>query len=122
VLLEMLISEVWEMSVLFFCPLLSVILLGELLALPFYRLKGRIRLTTNPRRCLRGKGEASIVGVAVATCPSACRPSLRCRGDVDDGTMGHPGCCSGRAIPCGRRIGRGLLVQLMVVEAGSEHG
>jgi hypothetical protein len=98
VLLEMLISEVWEMSILFFCPLLSVVPPGELLTLPFYRLKGRIRLTTNPRRCLGGKGEASTVDVAVATC------------------------CSGRAIPYGRRRGRGLLVQLMAVEAGSERG
>jgi hypothetical protein len=65
----MLISEAWEMSVLFFCPLLSVVPLGELLALPFYRLKGRIRLTTNPRRCLGGEGKARNVGVAVATCP-----------------------------------------------------
>jgi hypothetical protein len=122
VLLEMLISEVWEMSILFFRPLLSVVTLGELLALPFYRLKRRIRLITNPRRCLRGKGEASIVGVAVATCPGACRPSLGRRGDVDDGTAGHPECYSGRAIPCRQRMGRGLLVQLMAVKAGSEHG
>jgi hypothetical protein len=122
VLLEMLISEVWEMSILFFRPLLSIVPLGELLVLPFYRLKGRIRLTTNPRRCLGGKGEASTVGVAVATCPGACRPSLGRRGDVDDGTAGHPECCSGRAIPCGRRMGRGLLIQLMAVEAGSEGG
>jgi hypothetical protein len=76
VLLEMLISEVWEISILFFRPLLSVVPLGELLALSFYRLKGRIRLTTNPRRCLGGEGEASTVDVAVATCPGACRPSL----------------------------------------------
>jgi hypothetical protein len=62
----MLISEVGEMYVLFFYPLLFV---------PFYRLKGRIRLTTNPRRCLGGEGGTSTVGIAVATCPGACRPS-----------------------------------------------
>jgi hypothetical protein len=95
---------------------------GELLVLLFYRLKGRTRLITDPRRCLGGKGEASTVGVAVATCPGACQPSLGRRGDIDDGTAGHPERCSGRAIPCGRRTGRGLLIHLMVVEAGSERG
>jgi hypothetical protein len=60
----MLISEVGRCLIFpsFFCPSS-----GELLALPFYRLNGRIRLTTNPRRCLRGEGRASTVGVAVAT-------------------------------------------------------
>jgi hypothetical protein len=106
----MLISEVWEISILFFHPLLSVVPLGELLALPFYRLKGRIWLTTNPRRCLGGEGGASTVSVAVATCPGACRPSLGHRGDVDDGMAGHLECCSGRVIPCGRCMGRGSLV------------
>jgi hypothetical protein len=46
--------EVSHFSV-FFCPSS-----GELLALPFYRLKGRIRLTTNPRRCL-GEGGATLL-------------------------------------------------------------
>jgi hypothetical protein len=122
VLFEMLISEVWKMSILFFHPLLFVVPPSGLLALPFYRLKGRIRLTTDPRRCLGGKGEVSIVCVAVATCPGACRPSLGRRGDVDDGTTGHPECCSGRAFSCGRRTGRGLLIHLMAVEAGSKRG
>jgi hypothetical protein len=58
----------------------------------------------------------------VVTCLGACRPSLGHRGDVDDGTAGHPGCCSGRATLCGRCMGRGLLVRLMAVEAGSERG
>jgi hypothetical protein len=98
------------MSVLFFRPPLSVLPPGELLALPCYRLKGRIRLTINPRRCLGGEGGASIVGVAVATCPSACRPSLGHRDDVDDGTTGHLECCRGCVIPCSRRTGRGLFV------------
>jgi hypothetical protein len=40
-----------------------------LLALPFYRLKEKIRLITSPRRCLGGEGGAGTVGVAVATCP-----------------------------------------------------
>jgi hypothetical protein len=92
------------------------------LALPFYRLKRRIRLTTSPRRCLGGEGGAGTVGVAVATCPGRCRPSLGCRGDVDDGTAVHPGCYRGCAIPCGRRMGRGLLARLMAVEAGSRRG
>jgi hypothetical protein len=35
---------------------------------------------------------------------------------------GHPECYSGHAIPCGRRMGRDLLVQLMAIEAGSERG
>jgi hypothetical protein len=55
----------------------------------------------------------------VVTCPGACRPSLGRRGDVDDETEGHSGCCRGRAIPCGRRTGHGPLVRLMAVEAGS---
>jgi hypothetical protein len=95
---------------------------GELLALPFYRLKGRIRLTTNPRRCLGGEGGASTVGVAVATCLGTCRLSLERHGDVDDRTAVHPGCYRGRAIPCGRRMGRGLFARLMAVEAGSGRG
>jgi hypothetical protein len=122
VLLEVLILEVWEMSVLSFFSSVVRRPPGELLALPFYRLKGRIRLTTNPRRCLGGEGEASTIGVAVATCLGACRPSLGRHGDVDDGTAGHPECYSGCAIPCGRCMGRGLLVQLVAVKAGSERG
>jgi hypothetical protein len=43
------------------------------------------------------------MGVAMATCPGACRPSLGHRGDADDETVGHPGCYRGRAIPYGRR-------------------
>jgi hypothetical protein len=108
VLLEMLISEVGKMFVSFFPS--SVLLPGERLALPFYRLKGRIRLTIKPRRCLGGEGGARTVGVAVATFPGACRPSLGRRGDVDDGTAGHPGCCRGRVIPCGRCTGHGSFV------------
>jgi hypothetical protein len=45
------------------------------------------------------------VEVAVATYPGSCRPSLGRRDDVDDGTVKHLGCCSGRAIPCDRRTG-----------------
>jgi hypothetical protein len=108
VLLERLISEVGKMYVSFF--LSSVLLPGERLALPFYRLKGRIRLTINPRRCLGGEGGASTIGVAMATCPGACRPSLGRHGDVDDGTAGHSRCCRGRAIPCGRCTGHGSFV------------
>jgi hypothetical protein len=122
VLIEMLISGVGEMSVLFVRPSLSGPPPRELLALPFYRLKGRIRLTTNPRRCLGGEGGASTVGVVVATCPGACRPSLGRRGNVDDGTAGHLGCYRERAIPCGRCTGHGLFVRLMAVEARSRHG
>jgi hypothetical protein len=89
VLLEMLISEVGRcLSHIF---VLRRPILRKLLALSFYRLKGRIRLTTNPRRCLGGEGGASTVGVVVATCPGACRPSLGRRGDVDDGTVVHQG-------------------------------
>jgi hypothetical protein len=80
------------MSFLFFRPPSFVPLPRELLALPFYRLKRRIRLTTNPRRCLGGEGGASTVDVDVATCPGACRPSLGHHGDVDDRTAGHTGC------------------------------
>jgi hypothetical protein len=40
-----------------------------LLALPFYRLKERIRLTTSPRKCLGGDGGAGTIGVAMAMCP-----------------------------------------------------
>jgi hypothetical protein len=117
VLLEMLISKEGKMSVSFSCrPSSSP---GELLALPFYTLRGRIRLTTDPKRCLGGGGGASTVGVAMATCPGACRPSLGRRGDVDDGSAGHLGCCRGRVIPCGRRTGHGLFVRLMAIEAGS---
>jgi hypothetical protein len=90
-----------------------------LLALPFYRLKERMRLTTSPRRCLGGEGGAGTVGVTVATCPGTCRPSLGHHGDVDDGTTIHPGCYRGRAIPCGRRMGSSLLARLMAVQAGS---
>jgi hypothetical protein len=36
--------------------------------------------------------------------------------------VGHPECCSGRAIPCGQCMGRGFLVRLMAIEAGSERG
>jgi hypothetical protein len=43
------------------------------------------------------------MGAAVVTCPGACKPSLGRRDDVDDGTVGHPGCYRGRAISCGRR-------------------
>jgi hypothetical protein len=39
-----------------------------LLALPFYRLKERIRLTTSPRRCLGGEGGAGTISVAMAMC------------------------------------------------------
>jgi hypothetical protein len=60
---------VGDVYLVFFCPLLSIVPPGELLALPFYRLKGRIRLTTNPRGCLGGEGKAGTIGVAVATCP-----------------------------------------------------
>jgi hypothetical protein len=110
VLLEMLISEVERRSILFSRRSLFVLLPRELLALPFYRLKGRIRLTTNPRRCLGGEGGASTISVAVAMCPGACRPSLGRRGDVDDGSARYPGCCRGRVIPCGRRTGHGSFV------------
>jgi hypothetical protein len=51
-----------------------------------------------------------------------CRPSLGHHGDVDDGTVVHLGCCRGRVIPCGRRMGSSLLARLMAVEAGSGHG
>jgi hypothetical protein len=81
-----------------------------------------IRLTTSPRRCLGGEGGAGTVGVAVVTCPGTCRPSLGCRGDVDDGTAVHPGCCRGHAIPCSRRMGSSLLARLMAVEARSGRG
>jgi hypothetical protein len=40
-----------------------------LLALPFYRLKERIRIIASPRRCLGGEGGAGTVGVVVAMCP-----------------------------------------------------
>jgi hypothetical protein len=66
---------------------------GVLLALPFYRLKGRIRLETDPRRCLGEEGGVSTIGAAVATCPGTCGPSLGCCGDVDDRTAVYPGCC-----------------------------
>jgi hypothetical protein len=49
---EMLISEVGKMSISFFS---SVIPPGELLALPLYRLKERVRFTTNPRGALEEK-------------------------------------------------------------------
>jgi hypothetical protein len=55
--------------------------------------------------CLGGEGGTSATDVAVATCPGACRSFLGRRGDVDDGTVKYPGCCRGRAIPCGRRTG-----------------
>jgi hypothetical protein len=55
--------------------------------------------------CLGGEGGTGAVDVAVATCPDACRPSLGCRGDVDDGTVKHPKRCRGRVIPCGRCTG-----------------
>jgi hypothetical protein len=45
------------------------------------------------------------VEVAVATCPGKGRPSLGCRGDVDDGTVKNSGSCGGRATPCSRRAG-----------------
>jgi ribosomal protein L24E len=51
--LEMLISKVGKMSISFF----SSIVLGEFLALPFYRLKGRVRFTTKPRGALVDKAE-----------------------------------------------------------------
>jgi hypothetical protein len=54
-------------------------------------------------RCLGGEGSAGTVEVAVATCPGNGRPSPGCRGDVDDGTVKHPRCCGGRAIPCSHR-------------------
>jgi hypothetical protein len=121
-LLEMLISEVGKcLAILSFvlrCPSSSRVLL----ALPFYRLKERVRLTTSPRRCLGGEGGAGTIGVAVATCPGTCRPSLGRCGDVDDGTAVHPGCCRGRVIPCARRMGSSLLARLMAVEARSVRG
>jgi hypothetical protein len=70
-------------------------------------------------RCLGGEGGVSTVDVAVAMCLSACSPSLGRRGDVDDGMVGHLGCCRGRAIPCGCRMGCGYFVRLMAVEARS---
>jgi hypothetical protein len=82
---------------------------GVLLALPFYRLKERVRLTTSPRRCLGGEGGAGTIGVAMATCPGTCRPSLGHRGDVDDGMVVHPGCYRGCAIPYARCMGSSLL-------------
>jgi hypothetical protein len=57
VLLEMLISEAGKMSISFF-P--SAVLPRELLALPFYRLKGRVRFTTNPRGVLVDKVERAL--------------------------------------------------------------
>jgi hypothetical protein len=95
---------------------------GVLLGLPFYRLKERVRLTTSPRRCLGGEGRAGTIGVAVVTCPSTCRPSLGRCGDVDDGMAVYRGCCRGRVIPSGRRMGSCLLARLMTVEAGSRRG
>jgi hypothetical protein len=50
------------------------------------------------------------VDVAVATCSGACRPSLGHHGDVDDGTVKHPRCCRGCAIPCSQRMGVVLLL------------
>jgi hypothetical protein len=103
-------------------PSSVVTLSGELLALPFYRLKGRIRLTMNPRRCPGGEGRASTIGAAMVTCLGTCRPSLGRRGDVDDRTVVRPGCCIGRAIPCGRRMGRRLFARPMAVEARLRRG
>jgi hypothetical protein len=62
------------------------------------------------------------MGAVVTTCDSLWStygPSLRCRGD--DGMARHPGRCRERAIPCGRRTGRGLFVRRMAVEVGSGH-
>jgi hypothetical protein len=69
VLLEALISEVGRCLVFLSFILRCSSFIRVLLALPFYRLKERIRLTTSPRRCLRGEGGAGTIGVAVATCP-----------------------------------------------------
>jgi hypothetical protein len=82
VLLETLISEVGRMSVLF--SRRPSPFFGKLLALPFYRLKGRIRLTTNPRRCLGGEGGASTVGVAVATFHILMTGRRDIRGAIED--------------------------------------
>jgi hypothetical protein len=46
-----------------------------------------------------------MVEVAIEMCPGKGRLSPGCRGDVDDGTVKHPKCCGGRAIPCSRRAG-----------------
>jgi hypothetical protein len=49
---------------------------------PFIDSRGGSRFTTNPRGCLGGEGGTGTVGVAVATWPGACRPSLGRHGDV----------------------------------------
>jgi hypothetical protein len=77
VLLEALISEVGRCLIFLSFVLHCSSFIGVLLALPFYRLKERIRLTTSPRRCLGGEGRAGTIGVAMATCPvHAGRPWL----------------------------------------------
>jgi hypothetical protein len=45
------------------------------------------------------------VEVAIATCPGEGRPSLGCRGDVDDGTVKSPRSCGGWVISYSRRAG-----------------
>jgi hypothetical protein len=54
-------------------------------------------------RCLGGEGSAGTTEVAVATCLGNGQPSPGCRGDVDDGTVRHPGCCSVHVIPGSQR-------------------
>jgi hypothetical protein len=101
VLLEMLIAEVERTSVsCFFCLFWR----APCPPLLWTQEKG-LGLQQNPRGCLGEEGGTSTVGAAVVTCLGACRPSLGHHGDVDDGTVGHPGCCRGRAISCGRRAG-----------------
>jgi hypothetical protein len=45
------------------------------------------------------------VEVVVAACPGNGRPSLECRGDVDDWTVKGPRSCVERAIPGSRHAG-----------------
>jgi hypothetical protein len=66
----------------------------------FYRLKWRPRLQKTLGRCLREEGSVDTVEFSITTCLGHGRPSPSHRGDVDDGTVRHPGCYGGRAIPC----------------------
>jgi hypothetical protein len=105
----MLISEVEKTSILLsFCSrepsAISIIESSE----------GR-GVTKTLRRCLRGECSADAIEVVVATCPGNGRPSPRCCGDVDDGTVKGPRACVERAISCSRRAG----VIPVAVEAGS---
>jgi hypothetical protein len=78
---------------------------GEPSASSFIGSSGGREVQKTLDRCLGEEGLAGTAEFAIATCFGHGQPSPGYRGDVDDGTVRHPGCCGGCAITCSRCAG-----------------